>query len=148
MSVDFRRATADDLAALETLLHAFTVEDLHPWDPGVVAAAAGLMERPHYGIVVVAHDAARLVGYAVLCLNWSLEARGLEALVDEIYVEPSQRGDGIGTAFMAYLADEARQRGATRMYLEVEAHNVRAAALYERLGFRTEDSRWMQLELS
>jgi hypothetical protein len=81
MSVDFRRATIDDLASLEGLLHAFTVEDLHPWDPGVVAAAVGLMERPYHGMVVVAHDAARLVGY-------------------------------------------------------------------ERLGFRTQDSRWMQLELS
>lgn len=47
---------------------------------------------------------------------------------------PEQRGKGIGAAMIALLADDARARGATRLFLEMRENNP-AASLYQRHGF-------------
>lgn len=56
-------------------------------------------------------------------------------LVDGLCVAPAARGQGIGSALMAALMDEARGRGYSAIRLEVIDTNIRARALYERLGF-------------
>lgn len=58
-------------------------------------------------------------------------------LVDGICVTRDHRGQGIGEALVEALCSEARQRGYAAIRLEVIDTNVRARALYERLGFRT-----------
>ena len=52
-----------------------------------------------------------------------------------IAVHPSARGTGLGAAFMQYLHAAAAARGAKTIRLKVYAHNARAKALYERLGY-------------
>lgn len=47
---------------------------------------------------------------------------------------PAQRGKGLGGSILALLADDARARGATRLFLEMRENNP-AASLYERQGF-------------
>jgi ribosomal protein S18 acetylase RimI-like enzyme len=143
-SVIVRQATNADLDALAPLLRAFAVEDHHDWDEGVIDAARGLLGRPEYGVILVAVDGTELIGYAVVCLNWSLESRGLESLLDEIYVEPGRRGRSIGRRLVGRSLAHASSRGATRMNLEVEAHNDAARRLYERLGFVADHSTMMQ----
>ncbi|MFN7222512.1 MAG: GNAT family N-acetyltransferase [Paracoccaceae bacterium] len=56
-------------------------------------------------------------------------------LIDGICVSNGDRGRGIGTALVTALIDEARNRGYRAIRLEVIDTNVRARALYERLGF-------------
>lgn len=51
--------------------------------------------------------------------------------------ELAQRGRGHASCILATLADEARRRGLTRMFLQVEQGNHGALSLYARLGFRT-----------
>lgn len=48
---------------------------------------------------------------------------------------PAARGRGAATAVLAALARWARDRGAGRMYLQVEYGNTSARRLYERAGF-------------
>lgn len=47
-----------------------------------------------------------------------------------------RRSQGFGTLLVRALEDAAATRGATRVGLGVEDDNVRATALYERLGYR------------
>ncbi|MFN4128711.1 MAG: GNAT family N-acetyltransferase [Paracoccaceae bacterium] len=56
-------------------------------------------------------------------------------LIDGICVARDQRGRGIGSALMAALMAEASARGYGAIRLEVIDTNIRARALYERLGF-------------
>lgn len=56
-----------------------------------------------------------------------------EIVLVDIALLPGHRGDGIGTALISGLIDEAEAKGSTLM-LQVEKHN-RAARLYQRLGF-------------
>ncbi|MFJ6747097.1 GNAT family N-acetyltransferase [Streptomyces sp. NPDC091266] len=52
-----------------------------------------------------------------------------------IEVDPARRRQGLATLVMAALAERALQEGASAAYLQVEADNPGAGALYERLGF-------------
>lgn len=56
-------------------------------------------------------------------------------LVDGIAVTRQARGQGIGTALLGLLCDEAQARGYAQIRLEVIDTNWRARALYERAGF-------------
>ena len=62
-------------------------------------------------------------------------------VVDEVQilnlaVHPDHRRRGIGHALMAYVLDEARERMACTMTLEVREGNVAAIELYEGFGFK------------
>lgn len=50
---------------------------------------------------------------------------------------PAFRGRGFATAILAALAHAARERGAQRVFLQVDAANAAARSLYEGLGFAT-----------
>ena len=56
-------------------------------------------------------------------------------LLDGICVAASARSQGVGSALIAAIEDEARARGYTQLRLDVVDSNWRAKALYERLGF-------------
>ena len=57
---------------------------------------------------------------------------GLQAL----WVEPEQRGRGLGRTVVHAAGLLARQRRMPSMYLQVEAENEAAIGLYESEGFR------------
>lgn len=56
-------------------------------------------------------------------------------LFGAVEVAPEQRRKGLATVVMGALARQAVREGATAAYLQVEADNAGARALYDRLGF-------------
>jgi ribosomal protein S18 acetylase RimI-like enzyme len=56
-------------------------------------------------------------------------------LMDGLCVDPAARGAGVGTALIEALCAEGRARHYTALRLDVIDTNLRARALYERLGF-------------
>jgi len=69
-------------------------------------------------------------------------------LMDGIFVAEEARGLGIGTRLLAAITKEARQRGLSRVRLDVIDTNPRARALYERSGFTAvgeEKTGWLEL---
>ncbi|MFE2480338.1 GNAT family N-acetyltransferase [Streptomyces sp. NPDC001194] len=52
-----------------------------------------------------------------------------------VEVDPEHRRGGLGTAVMAVLARQALEEGASAAWLQVEADNAGALALYDGLGF-------------
>ena len=56
-------------------------------------------------------------------------------LIDGLAVAPSARSQGVGTALLDAIFDEARRQGYAEVRLEVAGDNHRARALYERMGF-------------
>lgn len=56
-------------------------------------------------------------------------------VMDGIFVRDDSRGQGVGTALLDAICDEARRRGYDEVRLDVIGENIRARALYERMGF-------------
>ena len=75
-------------------------------------------------------------GFLLLAYTFSQEAGGKVAWIEEIFVEPPYRGQGIGRQFFAFLRERIEPHCA-RLRLEVEPDNERAKKLYEEMGFRS-----------
>lgn len=65
----------------------------------------------------------------------SHEVENRRFLMDGICVAETARGQGIGSALLDAICDEARRRGFDEVRLDVVDTNPRARALYERAGF-------------
>jgi GNAT superfamily N-acetyltransferase len=141
-----RRAVSSDRDAVLTLLLAQLREHHNPTPDAVVARALdGLLAHPERGAVLVATLDGRIVGMAALSTMWTLEHGGPSVWLDELYVEPSRRGQGIGRALLAAAYDAAREHGGRSIDLEVDADHDRATHLYAREGFlRLPRTRWVR----
>ncbi|TMB44831.1 MAG: GNAT family N-acetyltransferase, partial [Deltaproteobacteria bacterium] len=63
-------------------------------------AVDGVLGDPQRGRLLVATIGGRPIGLAALSFIWPLEHGGRSAWLEELYVEPSQRGCGIGRALL------------------------------------------------
>jgi len=141
-----RRADVADLDAVLVLLLA-QLREHHNFTPDAAVARAldGLLAHPERGTVLVATLDGRIVGMAALSTMWTLEHGGPSVWLDELYVEPSRRSQGIGRALLAAACDAAREYGCHTIDLEVDAEHDRAAQLYAREGFaRLARTRWVR----
>ena len=86
------------------------------------------------GTFLVARDGGRAVGCGAIRL---LDATTAE--VKRMYVEPDQRGKGVGRTVLARLESAAQQLGARRLVLETGSYSADALALYRGAGFTQVD---------
>ena len=62
------------------------------------------------------------------------EAGGVMVWVEDLYIRPAYRGQGLGSRFLAWLEEQLRG-DAVMLRLETEPENERAQELYYRLGY-------------
>jgi GNAT superfamily N-acetyltransferase len=143
----FRRATVADLPAFMELHAAFYAEDGYPHDEVEhTEAARVLLETPTYGQVWLAEADGRVVAYFVLVFGYSLEFRGRDAFLDELFVAREWRGRGLGTEALDLAEQLCRAEGIKALHLEVEREKPRTVELYRRKGFE-EHSRYLMTRL-
>jgi len=129
-----RPATASDEPVLHELWEAFEAEvapppeDVETWAEEWRDVAADIAGR---GAVLVAEEDGVVVGQAR-----AKTIAGGVWYVASAYVRPEHRRRGALTALMRELLVAARERGATRVTLDVLARNEAAVATWRRLGFR------------
>ena len=115
-----------ELAEFEKLTHLFIATEAGVHDAlfGQVRAAEAL----------VAEDEGHIVGYALFFHNFStfLGRRGL--YLEDLYVQPSQRGVGLGKAMLRQLAALALERQCGRFEWSVLDWNQPAIDFYEKMG--------------
>jgi len=98
-------------------------------------ALAELLADPALGRVWLILSRGEPVGYAALAFGFSLEYGGRDAILDELFVAPHARGQGLGRAAVAAVLVEAERLGLRAVHLEVERDNPSAGSLYRSLGF-------------
>lgn len=115
-----------ELAEFESLTHVFAATE-----DGLHDALFGA--RPSIE-ALVAEDEGRLVGYAMFFHNYSsfVGKRGL--YLEDVYVQPDQRGSGLGSAILARLAAIAVERQCARFEWTVLDWNQPAINFYEKMG--------------
>lgn len=108
--------TPDALAAL----HARAFTRLRPWS---AAEFTSLLTSPHVFLTAMPHSFA--LGRVVTD----------EAELLTIATDPAKQRSGFGAACLAAFETTAHARGATQCFLEVDAENAAAIALYRHSGF-------------
>ena len=89
-------------------------------------------------VMLVAEESGEVVGYTYATVEGYdyMSLRGPAGVVNDIVVDPSYRGRGIGQMLLEATIDELKTRGVPRVVLSTAAHNEAAQHLFERSGFR------------
>ncbi len=94
------------------------------------------VDDPTHGVFVL-EKSGRVVGFLWIVTyenGWTGEHYGY---VNNVYVAPEARGQGLGRLMMDYTEKHFRQRGITRIRLTVTANNDAAVNLYKSQGYVT-----------
>ena len=116
------------------LLHDFNTEFGDP-TPGPAVLAKRLEELIAAGEATVLLGGSGPDGVAVFRLRRAIFVEGLDAYLEELYVAPAKRGQGIGRALLEAAMDAARDAGAMRMDIATSVDDTAAIGLYESTGF-------------
>ena len=135
MAPAFRPATPADLATVLALMRLFYSEGGSPYDAEAEAALRALLADPGLGRVLLMEEEGKAVGYLVVAFGYSLEFRGRDAFVDELYVVPSNRGRGLGREALRVAEERFREAGVRALHLEVHPDNAPARRLYASAGY-------------
>lgn len=99
-----------------------------------------MLERDLYMFGYMFEVDGKNVGYAIISKTYSHEGGGMVWWIEEIYIEPEYRGQGVGKAFFDFIDEERKKdRAVTRLRLEVELDNEKAIKLYSSCGYEVLD---------
>jgi GNAT superfamily N-acetyltransferase len=129
-----RLATVADAAEVARLLHDFNTEFDTP-SPGVGVLAPRLQTLLAGDSTFAILAGTPSVAVALITVRPNVWYAGRVALLDELYVEPSRRGQGIGTGIIELLVATCQQRGVDLIEINVDQADVDAQRFYERHGF-------------
>jgi GNAT superfamily N-acetyltransferase len=145
MTIIYRDATRADAATLDrlfdtsfcdTFAHLYAADDLNGF-----LSSFGIVDWEHqlddaaFACRIAEVDGVP-VGYVKLGpLKLPVEEDSGALLLDQLYILKEHHGAGIAHGLMDWALDEARRRGAARIYLTVFVDNHRARRFYDRYGF-------------
>lgn len=137
MDVTIRTATAADIEILIGLLEElFSIEaDFRPDRDRQRRGLLLMLDDPDHRGVLVAARGAEVVGMITAQLVISTVEGGPAALVEDLVVDATARGAGIGRRLVEAIALWARARGASRLQLLADAGNGPALHFYARTGW-------------
>jgi ribosomal protein S18 acetylase RimI-like enzyme len=148
MEPSFRVAGPSDADALVAMMRDFNEHERIAFDEREVRAAlAQLFANDALGLACLMLLHEEVAGYVVIVFGFSIEFRGRDAFIDELFVKDVYRGRGLGTAALRFAEGVCRGRGVRALHLEVERENTGAQAVYRRAGFTDHDryllTRWL-----
>ena len=129
-----RLATVADVAVVAELLDAFNREyDTPTPGPAVLAMRLRRLLAGESVLALLTGDPA--AGLALLTLRPTIWYDDPVALLDELYVVPELRGQGLGSALLAAAEAVTRQRGGQVLEINVDGQDTDARRFYERHGY-------------
>ncbi len=136
----FTVANVSNVELLVELMREFYVFEHLQFDEGAARAALGqILNDRRFGVIQLIRVGEEAAGYLVLTFGFSLEFRGRDAFVDELYLRENFRGRGIGKASLELAGAVCRQEKISALHLEVERVNTRAQGVYRQAGFHDHD---------
>jgi len=135
-----RRATPDDAPDVARLLHDFNTE-YDDFSPGVEVLTANAREMLAAGDMVVLLAGEGPDALAELRFRKSVWTATLDCYLEELYVVPDLRGQGIGRKLLRGVMEVARSVGAARIELGTSEDDETARALYESEGFTNREGK-------
>jgi GNAT superfamily N-acetyltransferase len=141
MTLKIEPATERDLPAIEHLVRQLAryekLEDAMVASQDDFRQALFGAERSAYALMAFVDDDP--VGFALYFYNFSTFAGKRGIYLEDIYIEPEQRGRGIGSALLKRLARIAKEQNCGRMEWSVLTWNQPSIDFYHRLGAVTLD---------
>ena len=116
------------------------------WIRGVYPTEDTAWQALSRGDLFVQEDSGRIVGAAIINQTqvdayyggpWLYEAKDSEVMVlHTLVIDPDAAGRGFGKQFVAFYEDYAIQNGCKVLRMDTNSRNLRARAMYAKLGYR------------
>jgi GNAT superfamily N-acetyltransferase len=135
-SIRVRAASLEDVPTLVRLMGEFYAEAGYPLPTAAATRAfRALLADSRAGRAWLLAAGGEPAGYVVLTLGFGMEYGGLRGWVDDLFVRPAARGQGLAAAALATVRTAARELGVRALVVEVGPENAVARRLYARAGF-------------
>jgi len=145
-----RPATPDDAPTLvQLILELATYEKLRDEaDPDADALRRQLAPdaQPRCEALLAETDGGDPVGFALFFHNYSTFLTNFGLYLEDLFVRPEHRGEGLGFALLQRVARIAKERGCQRLDWAVLDWNAPAIDFYEQLGAQPLDD-WTTMRL-
>jgi ribosomal protein S18 acetylase RimI-like enzyme len=131
-----RLATPNDAADVARLIAAFRdwQQREEPSDASIERSIRRLVRDPNTEYLL---GGTPPVGVLQLRFRHSVWTETDDAHLEDLFVEASARGTGVGRALVEAALERARERGCARIELDANEANPPAIALYESFGFES-----------
>jgi diamine N-acetyltransferase len=140
MEIMFKLADNSDTETLVEFIREFHEFEHLPFDESTIRLMLpNILNNDALGRVWLIQDGSEPIGYIVLAFGYSLEFLGRDAIIDELYIRESHRGQGIGTSAIQFVEDACSSLGIQAVHLEVDRQNTAAQSLYRKVGFEDHD---------
>jgi GNAT superfamily N-acetyltransferase len=149
VSTSITRVAQEDLDELLPLMRGYCdFYEASPSDEALRALSMALIADPeHEGLQLIARDQeARAVGFATLYWSWSTTDAARIGVMNDLFVADRARGQGVAEALIEACRSECARRGARRLTWQTAPDNLRAQAVYDRVGGNREQ--WVDYWLS
>lgn len=136
-----RPARAGDVAAIAVLIREFAeFEKLSDWcEVTENDLQQTIFGKDGFVEALVALAGNVYVGYAIFFPVFKSFRGERSIFLEDLYVTPDERGNGLGFVMLAEVAKYAKTRGFTRMDWQALKWNVPAVDFYKKLGAESDD---------
>jgi GNAT superfamily N-acetyltransferase len=134
----------EDLEGLLPLMRGYCdFYAVSPSDQDLLTLCEALIaDTDREGLQLLARDAEdRPVGFATLYWCWSTTAAARIGIMNDLFVAESARGHGIAEGLIEACRDECARRDIHKLTWQTAPDNLRAQAVYDRIGGVAE--RWV-----
>jgi GNAT superfamily N-acetyltransferase len=129
--------TAGDLDGLLALMRAYC--DFYrstPSDVALLELSRALIADPERdGVQLIARDRQSTpVGFATIFWSWSTADASRIGVMNDLYVMPDARGSGLAERLIFACVERCAHRGVSVLEWQTAPENLRAQAVYDRVG--------------
>ena len=96
-------------------------------------------------LIVARNENAKIIG--ALTLTVYRVPTGIRSIIEDVVVDSSARGQGIGEALISRAIEVAREKGAINISLTCNPMREAANRLYQRMGFKKRETNAYQMKL-
>ena len=129
--VQFKSLETSQIATITKMMQDFYAIDNYPIDIEVSKKLfSEFLSNENLGKSYLIYSEDEIVGYIILTFIFSFEYGGKIAFLDELYINETARGKGIGKLAIPFVKQQCEELNVKLIYLEVENHNENAQKLY------------------
>ncbi len=146
--ITFKPLKFSEIDIIIKMMQEFYAIDGYPIDVDITKKLFNeFISNENLGKSYFVYNDSEIVGYAIMTFIFSFEYKGRMAFFEELFINKSSRGLGIGKLAIDFIKQEAEKANIKMMYLEVENHNEIAQKLYLANDFVIHNRRIMKSPL-
>lgn len=114
-------------------------EGIGSTEPERARSIAPLLSDASLGRIWLIFERRQAVGYIAVCFGYSIEFGGRDGFLDEFFIVPAARSQGLGREALEAVKGEVALLGVRAMHLEVARTNLAAKQFYSKAGFESRE---------